>query len=103
MPPGIQQSSQVQTGGGIQTATTGATVIPLNLNRRTWTIQNCGMNPLLVFEGAGANTTTNVSYVLKAGTANDDGTAGSVSSGTVVFTGPISVAGTSPRFVVNEK
>ena len=52
--------------------------------------------------GTGA-TTSIFHYCVKGGTGNDDGTGGSVSQtdGTV-FTGEISIAGTSPRYAVME-
>ena len=86
----------------ILTPTTGDTVIAANPARIMWMIQNLGQNPLFVKLGAGA-TTTSFHVVLKAGTANDDGTGGSTAmeSGTI-YNGDISVAGTSPRCVVTE-
>lgn len=72
-------------------------------NRRGWAIQNVGTNPLFVRLGTGASTTL-FHHVLKGGTGNDDGLGGSIdkTDGGVVFQGEISVAGTSPRFVVTE-
>ena len=52
--------------------------------------------------GAGASTTV-FHVVLKAGTANDDGLGGSFSQfNGVIYTGEITIAGTSPRYVVTE-
>lgn len=86
----------------IQTPTTGDTILIQNLSRLAWNIQNCGTNPLFVRLGAGA-TTSLFHYVLKAGSGTDDGLGGTVGEGVgVVYTGPISVAGTSPRLVVME-
>lgn len=79
-----------------------ATAIASNENRLGWQIQNLGQNPLFVLLGSGASTSV-FHAVLKGGTANDDGLGASFSqnSGTV-YTGIITVAGTSPRYVVTE-
>lgn len=73
-----------------------------NPKRLGWSIQNCGQNELFVNLGGTASTTV-FHYILKKGTANDDGTGGLVSQyeGTV-FTGPITIAGTNPRYVITE-
>ena len=79
-----------------------ATALEANPNRGAWMIQNLGTNTLFVRFGSGASTTV-FHVVLKAGTGNDDGTGGSISQENgVVYTGIISVAGTSPRYVVTE-
>ena len=83
--------------------TTGAgTAIAANGERLGWSIQNLGQNPLFVNLGGTASTTV-FHFVLKGGTANDDGLGGVVgqTNGTV-FTGIITVAGTNPRFAVLE-
>lgn len=79
-----------------------ATAIAANSARSSWFIQNLGTNTLYVKLGADASTSV-FHRVLKAGSVNDDGTGGSTgdSSG-VIFTGIISVAGTSPRYVISE-
>lgn len=88
----------------ILTDTTG---IPSNPKRIAWSIQNVGTNVLyilLVPPGSASTASSSVYHcALKAGTGNDDGTGGSYSmeSG-VVFTGFVSVAGSSPRYVVTE-
>ena len=70
--------------------------------RSSWSIQNLGTNTLYVLLGDGA-TTSVFHYALKAGSINDDGTGGSVGeSDGVIYTGIITVAGTSPRYVVKE-
>lgn len=82
-------------------ASTGAALAD-NSDRAGWTIQNLGTNALFVLLGTGASTSV-FHYVLKAGSVNDDGTGGSVSQNTgAIYTGPISIAGTSPRYVVTE-
>lgn len=79
-----------------------ATALAANPARVAWSIQNLGTNPLFVLRGAGA-TTSIFHTVLKAGTGNDDGTGGSISeeAGTI-YNGIITVAGSSPRYVVTE-
>lgn len=79
---------------------TDATGIPASSTRRLWHIQNVGTNPLFVNLGGTASSTV-YHFVLKGGTGDSDGNGGSVgqSSG-VVFTGAITVAGTSPKYVV---
>lgn len=86
----------------ILTPTTGNTILASNPARAAFTIQNLGTNALFVRLGAGA-TTSVFHVVLKGGTGNDDGSGGilSMESGTI-YTGAISVAGTSPRLVVTE-
>jgi hypothetical protein len=74
-----------------------------NDDRNSWSIQNVGQNPLFINLGSTASATV-FHIVLKGGTADSDGTGGSCSedgSGTV-YTGPITVAGTTPKFVVRE-
>jgi len=79
-----------------------ATALALNAARGSFLIQNLGTNPLFVRLGAGASTTV-FNIVLKGGTGNDDGLGGSYeqSSG-IVYTGIITIAGTSPRYVATE-
>lgn len=79
-----------------------ATALAANVARRGWLIQNLGQNPLFVLLGSGASTTV-FHVVLKAGTGNDDGTGGmhSQAEGTV-YTGIVTIAGTSPRYTVLE-
>lgn len=94
-----QQTIQVNTPS-IQST---ATALADSAGKRTgWTIQNLGTNPLFVLMGPGASTSV-FHTVLKGATSNDDGSGGSVGQEQgVVFTGPITVAGTSPRYVVVE-
>lgn len=81
---------------------TDATGIPSNPARAAWSIQNVGTNPLFVNLGGTASSSV-YHYVLKGGTADNDGLGALVgqTAGTV-FTGAISVAGTSPKYVVME-
>lgn len=79
-----------------------ATAIAVNTARIGWSIQNLGQNPLFVLLGSGASTTV-FHVVLKAATANDDGTGGffSMAEG-AIYNGIITIAGTSPRYTVME-
>lgn len=82
--------------------TSAGIAIASNNARIGWSIQNLGTNPLFVLLGNGASTTV-FHYVLKGGTASDDGLGGSITftNGTV-YSGIVSVAGTTPRFTVLE-
>lgn len=84
----------VQSGAG--------TALALNINRAGFMIQNLGTNPLYVCYGATAST-SQFHQILKASAVQDDGSGGFVAMMEgVVFTGLISVAGTSPRYCVLE-
>lgn len=87
------------TNSGIASATA---VSGANEARRSYMIQNLGTNPLFVKEGASAST-SDFSYILAAGSGNDNGTGAKYESGDNVYTGPISIAGTSPRYVFTER
>lgn len=79
------------------------TALAANPKRIVWNIQNLGMNPLYVLMGSGASTTV-FHFVLKASTANDDGSGGTVGQEEgVIYTGIITIAGTSPRYTVLEQ
>ena len=78
------------------------TALAENPVRGAWMIQNLGTNPLFVRLGSGASTTV-FTVVLKAGTANDDGLGGTFAmENGVIWTGVVSIAGTSPRYTVTE-
>lgn len=79
-----------------------STGIPSNPARAAWSIQNVGQNPLFVNLGGTASSSV-YHFVLKGGSADNDGLGAMVSqtAGTV-FTGAVSVAGTSPKYVVME-
>lgn len=95
----MAQTQQVLTTTGIVST---ATALASNPARGAFMIQNLGMNPLFVNLGASASTTV-FTVVLKAATANDDGTGGVLSmEDGVVYTGVITIAGTSPRYVATE-
>lgn len=79
-----------------------ATALAANPARIGWQIQNLGTNPLFVRLGASASTTV-FHIVLAAGTGNDDGKGGIASQlNGVVYTGIITIAGTSPRYTALE-
>lgn len=101
MASSIEYSSQTSNTAAISTPTTGDTVIAVNINRRAFIVQNLGQNTLFVKFGTGA-TTSSFNVVLKAATANDDGTGGSYASTNPCYTGAVSVAGTSPRLALTE-
>jgi hypothetical protein len=96
----VNQSTQNVNVPVILTA--AGTAIAANPARVAWSIQNLGTNPLFVLRGTGASITV-FHTVLKGGTGNDDGTGGSISeeAGTI-YNGILTVAGSSPRFVITE-
>lgn len=82
--------------------TSAGTALAANSQRGAWQIQNLGTNPLFVLLGSGASATV-FHVVLKGGSVADDGLGASISQDTgAVYTGIITVAGTSPRFTVME-
>lgn len=97
----IDSSSQTKSTSAIRTDASGSTVLASNTSRRYFFIQNLGTNVLFVRLLAGA-TSSLFDFALKAGSVNDDGTGASIASAQVCFTGDISIAGTSPRFVAVE-
>lgn len=93
---------QQTTNVNVPSIQSSTTALANNPARVGWFIQNLGTNPLYVLMGIGASTTI-FHIPLKAGTVNDDGSGGSVGQEQgIVFTGPITIAGTSPRYVVTE-
>lgn len=79
-----------------------ATALAANPARIGFTIQNNGTNPLFVLLGSGASTTV-FHQVLKASTGADDGSGGVLSmTNGAVYTGIVTVAGSSPRYTVLE-
>jgi len=94
----VYRTAQINTPALLGTGT----AIAANPERKSWSIQNCGTNVLFVRLGGAASATV-FHYALKPGTGNDDGTGGSVSEGDgVIFTGIITVAGTTPRLTTRE-
>jgi len=95
----IQKLTQ-STNSGIASATTA---LAANEARVSYEIQNLGQNALFVKEGASASA-TDFTRVLVAGTANDNGTGGIYESpASQIYTGVITIAGTTPRYVISEK
>jgi len=60
-------------------------------------VQNLSTNPLFVCLGLNGDATTNYHYVLAACSAQDAGDGGTISFDN--YLGPVSVAGTSKRYV----
>ena len=90
----VKQSTAANT----PSIASAATALAANTARIGWSIQNLGQNTLFVLLGSGASTTV-FHWVLKAGSANDDGLGGVISQMEgVVYTGIITIAGTSPRY-----
>jgi hypothetical protein len=78
------------------------TALASNPARVGFILQNLGTNPLFVKYGASA-TSSDFSVVLKGSTVQDDGTGGVLSSAdTAVYSGVVTIAGTSPRYSVTE-
>ena len=83
--------------------TAAGTALSENDDRKSWHIQNLGTNPIFVRIGGTASTTV-FHLILKGGTAQDDGSGGFYGEDGNIVTGAlISVAGTSPRYVVKEQ
>ena len=82
--------------------TSAGTALAENEARISWGIQNVGTNPLFVLFGTGASATV-YHRVLKGGTGDSDGLGASLDyDGPTIYNGVVSVAGTSPKFVVYE-
>lgn len=74
-------------------------VLASNASRKCWGITNLGTNTLYVRMATGASTSV-FHFALGPGQVNDDGNGGSVAND--VYTGVVSIAGTSPRCTVYE-
>lgn len=81
--------------------TSAGDVLAANLNRRFFSIQNVGTNPIFVLLGTGASSSV-FHAVIKGGTADSDGLGGSYSTGVVCYQGVVSIAGTTPKVVITE-
>ena len=77
------------------------TALASNAARVGFIIQNLGTNPLFVKYGTAAST-SDFTVVLKASTVQDDGTGGVISADATLYTGIITIAGTTPRYTVTE-
>lgn len=94
----IAQTQRTSTPS-IASAATALSAAP---HRLGWRIQNLGQNALFVRMGESGSSSV-FDVVLAAGTANDNGTGGSYEQvGPMVYTGPVTIAGTSPRYVATE-
>lgn len=92
------------TQGGVNTPaiSSGATALAANPKRIAWTIQNLGTNTLYVLMGSGASTTV-FHVALPGGLSNDDGNgAAFLDAEGTVYSGIVTIAGTSPRYTVTE-
>lgn len=95
----IEYSSQIKNRTGI--VTTAGTILNINDNRRGLIIQNLGKDPLFVKLGENAST-SDFDFILKAGSATDDGLGGIMSYDVLSYTGAISVDGTTVRCTSTE-
>ena len=95
----VQQTGAINTPSILNAA---GTALVANASRLGWSIQNVGTNPIFVLLGSGASSTV-FHYVIKGGTGNSDGLGGSlIFMGPTTYTGIITVAGTTPLYVVSE-
>lgn len=93
---------QTASDSNIPAIVSAATAIAANAARIGLSIQNLGTNALFVRLGDSASTTV-FHFVLKAGTGNDDGTGGILEMlNGIVYTGIITIAGTTPRYTTLE-
>lgn len=96
---GVQARLGISSTPSIASA---ATALAANSQRGSFIIQNLGTNALFVRLGDSASTTV-FTVVLKGSTGNDDGSGGTLAmEGATMYTGIITVAGTSPRYVATE-
>lgn len=97
--PGDLSDAGTATAANTPQIRTAAYDLPPNAARRLWSVQNLGTNPLYVRLG-GTASSTEFHFALRAGNAADDGSGGLVVDQS--WGGLVSVAGSSPRFVVLE-
>ena len=82
--------------------TSAGTALASNPARVGWQIQNVGTNPLFVNLGGTASSSV-YHAVLRGGTGDSDGLGASIAQTEgSIFTGIITVAGTTPKFIVLE-
>lgn len=96
-PVTLSNTPSILTSAGVALAAN------LPVGRNSWSIQNLGTNPLFVLLGTGASTSV-FHIILKGSSQADDGSGGiyEQNGGGAVYQGIVTVAGTSPRFVVME-
>lgn len=93
----VYQTARINTPAIVNTEGLALASFP---DRRGWSIQNVGQNPVFVRLGGTASSTV-YHRVLKGGSADSDGNGGVFEQTTgVVFTGDIYIAGTTPKVVV---
>lgn len=82
---------------------TSTTALASNAARAGWMIQNSTTNVLYVLLGAGTASSSNYHYALKACTGANDGLGGQLEqrNGTV-YTGLVTVGGTTPGYAITE-
>ncbi len=78
-----------------------ATALASNPARVGFLIQNLGTNPLFVKYGASASS-SDFSVVLRGSSVQDDGTGGVITGDATIYTGIITIAGTTPRYAATE-
>lgn len=96
------EGSGLASSANTPSIATAATAIAANAARKGWMIQNVGTNPLFVRLGADGSITV-FHMILKGGTGDNDGLGASYEQREgVIYTGIITIAGTSPKYVVTE-
>lgn len=89
--------------GSKDAAQSATTALAANALRVGFQIQNQGTNPLFVYFGSSADSSSKYHFVLKAATGAADGSGGSFSMmGPVVYRGIVTIAGTSPSYSILE-
>lgn len=99
----IESITEAKTANTPAIVTSAGVALAANTKRKGFMIQNVGTNALFVNLGGTASATV-FHVVLKGGTGDSDGNGGSFGQmdGGLIFKGAITVAGTSPKFVVTE-
>lgn len=96
----VVEAAKTSTISNYTIGTAAGTAVASNAARKDFFVQNLGTNPLFVKFGATASTSS-FNVILAAATAQDNGSGGSTSWDG--YTGEVSVAGTSPRFIAWER
>lgn len=100
-PPNGVPGSSITESTNVPAISSSTTALQANSSRRSWHIQNLGINTLFVRLGDGA-TTSVFHIVLRGGTGANDGLGGTYEQSGTVYTGKVTIAGTSPSYVVME-
>lgn len=93
----LPKASSANTVSAVATAT--GDIISSNSSRKGWGIQNCGTNPIFIYMKTGASSTV-FHKILPGGVSDSDGRGGSFDD--TVYTGVVSLAGTSPKYTFYE-